>query len=60
MEVITTVKIEEHQNSLSEIEKDQIKQAVLASAAQNTRFPPHILAEYLCRAILLIDSYEHQ
>lgn len=58
MEVITTVKIEEHQNSLSEIEKDQIKQAVLASAAQNTRFPPHILAEYLCRAILLIDSYK--
>lgn len=59
MEVITTVKIEEHQNSLSEIEKDQIKQAVLASAAQNTRFPPHILAEYLCRAILLIDSYKN-
>ena len=58
MEVITTVKIEEHQNSLSEIEKDQIKQAVLASAAQNTRFPPHILSEYLCRAILLIDSYK--
>lgn len=59
MEVITTVKIEEHQNSLSEIEKDQIKQAVLASAAQNTQFPPHILAEYLCRAILLIDSYKN-
>ena len=60
MEAVITVKVEEHQNSLSVSDKDQIKQAVLASAAQNTRFPPHILAEYLCRAILLIDSYEHQ
>lgn len=60
MEAVITVKVEEHQNSLSVSDKDQIKQAVLASAAQNTQFPPHILAEYLCRAILLIDSYEHQ
>ena len=60
MEVITTVKIEERKGNLSDSDRFQIKQAVLASAAQNTRFPPHILAEYLCRAILLIDSYEHQ
>jgi|GEM_PF-1524789 len=60
MEAVITVKVEEHKGNLSDSDRFQIKQAVLASAAQNTRFPPHILSEYLCRAILLIDSYEHQ
>lgn len=58
MEAVITVEIKEHQSSLSDSDRFQIKQAVLASAAQNTRFPPHILSEYLCRAILLIDSYK--
>lgn len=59
MEAVITVKIEEHKGNLSDSDRFQIKQAVLASAAQNTQFPPHILAEYLCRAILLIDSYKN-
>ena len=59
MEAVITVKIDEHKGNLSESDKYQIKQAVFASAAQNTRFPPNILAEYLCRAILLIDSYKN-
>ena len=59
MEAVITVEIKEHQSSLSDSDRFQIKQAVLASAAQNTQFPPHILAEYLCRAILLIDSYKN-
>ena len=59
MEAVITVKIEERKGNLSDSDRFQIKQAVLASAAQNTQFPPHILAEYLCRAILLIDSYKN-
>ena len=59
MEAVITVKVEEHKGDLSDSDRFQIKQAVFASAAQNTRFPPHILAEYLCRAILLIDSYKN-
>ena len=58
MEAVITVEIKEHKGNLSDSDRFQIKQAVLASAAQNTRFPPHILSEYLCRAILLIDSYK--
>ena len=38
MEAVITVKIDEHKGNLSESDKYQIKQAVFASAAQNTRF----------------------
>ena len=50
---------EKQENSLSDKDKERIKQAVLESAARNTEIPPDELAESLCRAILLVDSYEH-
>nr|DAT90876.1 MAG TPA: hypothetical protein [Bacteriophage sp.] len=52
-----TLKIEE--NSLSDIDKKLIKQAVLENAAKNVGMPPDKIAESLCKAIYLIDSYKH-
>jgi hypothetical protein len=51
-----TLKIEE--NSLSERDKENIKWAVLESAARNTSLTPSELAEALCLAIKFIDFYE--
>ena len=50
---------EKKENSLSEKDKERIKQAVLESAAKNTNFPPDKLAKSICDAIYLIDSYKH-
>ena len=47
------------ENSLSDNDKELIKQAVLESAAKNTNFPPDKLAKSICDAIYLIDSYKH-
>ncbi len=52
------LKMEEKQeNSLSDNDKELIKQAVLESAAKNTSLTPSELAESLCQAIRFIDSY---
>ena len=50
-----TLKIEE--NSLSERDKERIKQAVLESAAKNTNLTPSELAESVYSAVVFIDSY---
>lgn len=50
---------EKQENSLSDKDKNLIKQAVLESAAKNTGMSPDEIAESLCRAIYLIDSYKH-
>jgi len=56
----TRLKMEEKkENSLSDNDKELIKQAVLESAAKNTNFPPDKLAKSICDAIYLIDSYKH-
>ena len=56
----TRLKMEEKQeSSLSDKDKNLIKQAVLESAAKNTGMLPDEIAESLCRAIYLIDSYKH-
>ena len=56
----TRLKMEEKkENSLSDNDKELIKQAVLESAAKNTGMLPDEIAESLCRAIYLIDSYKH-
>ncbi|ADO96301.1 Hypothetical protein R2846_0896 [Haemophilus influenzae R2846] len=47
------------EKSLSDSDKSRIKQAVLESAAKNTGMSPDEIAESLCRAIYLIDSYKH-
>lgn len=49
---------EKKEISLSERDKDQIKWAVLESAAKNTSLTPSELAEALCLAIKFIDLYE--
>ena len=49
---------EKQENSLSERDKERIKQAVLESAAKNTSLTPSELAEALCLAIKFIDLYE--
>ena len=49
---------EKKENSLSDNDKELIKQAVLESAAKNTSLTPSELAEALCLAIKFIDSYE--
>lgn len=55
----TRLKMEEKQeNSLSDNDKELIKQAVLESAAKNTSLTPSELAEALCLAIKFIDLYE--
>lgn len=48
---------EKKENSLSERDKDQIKWAVLESAAKNTNLPPDNIAKALCRAFTFIDLY---
>lgn len=50
---------EKKENSLSDNDKELIKQAVLESAAKNTNLPPDKLAKSICDAIYLIDSYKH-
>ena len=50
---------EKQENSLSERDKERIKQAVLENAAKNAGMSPDKVAESLCRAIYLIDSYKH-
>lgn len=54
----TRLKMEEKQeNSLSDNDKELIKQAVLESAAKNTNLTPSELAESVCSAVMFIDSY---
>ena len=48
---------EKKENSLSERDKERIKQAVLESAAKNTNLPPDNIAKALCRAFTFIDLY---
>ena len=56
----TRLKMEEKkESSLSDNDKELIKQTVLESAAKNTNFPPDKLAKSICDAIYLIDSYKH-
>ncbi|HHF1674751.1 TPA: hypothetical protein ACQRD8_001642 [Haemophilus influenzae] len=53
----TRLKMEEKQeNSLSDKDKNLIKQAVLESAAKNTSLTPLELAESLCKAFILIQA----
>ena len=54
----TRLKMEEKkENSLSDNDKELIKQAVLESAAKNTNLAPSELAESVCSAVMFIDSY---
>lgn len=46
-------------NSLSDFDKERIKQAVLESVAKNVSLPPDRLAELTCKAIYLIETYRH-
>ncbi|AUI65598.1 MULTISPECIES: hypothetical protein [Glaesserella] len=46
-------------NSLSDLDKERIKQAVLESVSRKTDYPPDELAKLTCKAIYLIDSYEN-
>lgn len=48
---------EKKENSLSDNDKELIKQAVLESAAKNTNLAPSELAESVCSAVMFIDSY---
>lgn len=56
MEAVITVKVEEHQNSLSVSDKDQIKQAVLV-AVENGNLDPELLADRCCSALERINRY---
>ena len=56
MEAVITVKIEEHQSSLSVSDKDQIKQVVLA-AVENGNLDPELLADRCCSALERINRY---
>ena len=56
MEAVITVKVEEHQNSLSVSDKDQIKQAVLV-AVENGNSDPELLADRCCSALERINRY---
>lgn len=49
----------QEKTSLSERERERIKQAILNSVARNTNYPPDELAKLTCDAICLIDSYKH-
>ena len=54
----TRLKMEEKQEkSLSDKDKNLIKQAVLESAAKNTNLTPSELAESVCSAVMFIDPY---
>ena len=50
-------KKEKKEKSLSDKDKNLIKQAVLESAAKNTNLTPSELAESVCSAVMFIDSY---
>lgn len=50
---------EKQEKSLSDKDKNLIKQAVLESAAKNTNLPPDNIAKALCRAFTFIDLYGH-
>lgn len=56
MEAVITAKIEEHQNSLSVCDKDQIKQAVLV-AVEHGNLDPELLADRCCSALERINRY---
>lgn len=47
----------EEEKSLSDKDKNLIKQAVLESAVKNARAAPSALDEKLCQAIKFIDLY---
>lgn len=49
---------EKQESSLSDKDKELIKQAVLESATKCTDLTPSELAESLCKAIIFIHSYE--
>lgn len=49
--------MKEKENSLSDNDKELIKQAVLESASKNNYLTPDELAESLCQAIVFIDAY---
>ena len=56
----TRLKMEEKQeNSLSERDKERIKQAVLESAAKNTNLNPNEVATQLCEAFTSIQAYTY-
>ena len=46
----------EKQKSLSDSDKERIKEALLRSAAENTNFLPEYLAESLIKGFLLVDN----
>lgn len=50
---------EKKENSLSERDKERIKQAVLESAAKNTNLTPSELAVNLCEAFTSIQAYTY-
>ena len=56
----TRLKMEEKQeSSLSERDKERIKQAVLESAAKNTNLKPNEVATQLCEAFTSIQAYTY-
>lgn len=56
----TRLKMEEKQeNSLSERDKERIKQAVLESAAKNMNLKPNEVATQLCEAFTSIQAYTY-
>lgn len=56
----TRLKMEEKkENSLSEKDKERIKQAVLESAAKNTNLKPNEVAAQLCEAFTSIQAYTY-
>ena len=50
---------EKKENSLSERDKERIKQAVLESAAKNTNLKPNEVATQLCEAFTSIQAYTY-
>ena len=50
---------EKKENSLSEKDKERIKQAVLESAAKNTNLKPNEVAAQLCEAFTSIQAYTY-
>jgi hypothetical protein len=56
----TRLKMEEKkENSLSERDKERIKQAVLEGAAKNSNLKPNEVAAHLCEAFTLIQAYTY-
>ena len=50
---------EKQENSLSERDKERIKQAVLESAAKNTNLKPNEVATQLCEVFTSIQAYTY-